>query len=94
MKAVGGNGRDDNLSAMKVIEHAADPKRFVAAASLVKPSLRSFALATVGAKYMLRWLEPGRRRPEEFVTPLELTGYALQNDPGLAQNGLLIACRS
>ena len=49
---------------MEVIEHAADPKRFVAtAASLVKPgglllvstlnrTLRSFALAIVGAEYV------------------------------------------
>ena len=55
-----------------MIEHAADPKRFVAtAASLVKPgglllvstlnrTLRSFALAIVGAEYVLRWLEPER----------------------------------
>jgi 2-polyprenyl-6-hydroxyphenyl methylase / 3-demethylubiquinone-9 3-methyltransferase len=88
MKAVGGNGRGDNLSAMKVIKHATDPKRFVAtAASLVTPgglllvstldrTLRSFALAIVGAEYVLRWLEPGRRRWEQFVTPLELTGFA------------------
>ena len=55
----------DVVSAMEVIEHAADPKRFVAtAASLVKPggllivstlnrTLRSFALAIVGAEYVL-----------------------------------------
>ena len=57
--------RFDVVSAMEVIEHAADPKRFVAAAaSLVKPgglllvstlnrTLRSFALAIVGAEYVL-----------------------------------------
>jgi 2-polyprenyl-6-hydroxyphenyl methylase/3-demethylubiquinone-9 3-methyltransferase len=73
---------------MEVIEHAADPKRFVAAAaSLVKPgglflastlnrTVRSFALAIVGAEYVLRWLEPGTHRWEQFVTPLELTGFA------------------
>ena len=78
----------DVVSAMEVIEHAADPKRFVAtAASLVKPgglllvstlnrTLRSFALAIVGAEYVLRWLEPGTHRWEQFVTPLELTGFA------------------
>jgi 2-polyprenyl-6-hydroxyphenyl methylase / 3-demethylubiquinone-9 3-methyltransferase len=78
----------DVVCAMEVIEHAADPKRFVAtAASLVKPgglllastlnrTLRSFALAIVGAEYVLRWLEPGTHRWEQFVTPLELTGFA------------------
>ncbi|MGC2785326.1 MAG: bifunctional 2-polyprenyl-6-hydroxyphenol methylase/3-demethylubiquinol 3-O-methyltransferase UbiG [Roseiarcus sp.] len=80
--------RFDVVCAMEVIEHAANPKRFVAAAaSLVKPgglllvstlnrTLRSFALAIVGAEYVLRWLEPGTHRWEQFVTPLELTGFA------------------
>jgi 2-polyprenyl-6-hydroxyphenyl methylase / 3-demethylubiquinone-9 3-methyltransferase len=80
--------RFDVVSAMEVIEHAADPKIFVAvAASLVKPgglflastlnrTLKSFALAIVGAEYVLRWLEPGTHRWEQFVTPLELTGFA------------------
>ena len=80
--------RFDIVCAMEVIEHTANPKRFVAtAASLVKPgglflastlnrTLRSFALAIVGAEYVLRWLEPGTHRWEQFVTPLELTGFA------------------
>jgi 2-polyprenyl-6-hydroxyphenyl methylase/3-demethylubiquinone-9 3-methyltransferase len=80
--------RFDVVSAMEVIEHTADPKRFVAtAASLVKPgglflastlnrTLKSFALAIVGAEYVLRWLEPGTHRWEQFVTPPELTGFA------------------
>ena len=73
---------------MEVIEHAADPKAFVAAAALlIKPgglflastlnrTLKSFALAIVGAEYVLRWLEPGTHRWEQFVTPVELTRYA------------------
>jgi hypothetical protein len=87
---------------MEVIEHAAGPKRFVATAtSLVKPgglvlvstlnrTLRSFALATVGAEYMLRWLEPGRRRWEQFVMPIEITGFARTAGfrPEPARNGL------
>jgi 2-polyprenyl-6-hydroxyphenyl methylase / 3-demethylubiquinone-9 3-methyltransferase len=80
--------RFDVVSAMEVIEHTADPKRFVAtAASLMKPgglllastfnrTLRSFALGIVGAEYVLRWLEPGTHHWEQFVTPLELTGFA------------------
>jgi 2-polyprenyl-6-hydroxyphenyl methylase/3-demethylubiquinone-9 3-methyltransferase len=80
--------RFDVVSAMEVIEHAADPKLFVATAgSLVKPgglflastlnrTLKSFALAIVGAEYVLRWLEPGTHRWEQFVTPLELTAFA------------------
>ena len=77
----------DVVSAMEVIEHAADPGRFVAtAASLIKPgglflastlnrTLKSFALAIVGAEYVLRWLEPGTHHWEQFITPIELTGF-------------------
>jgi 2-polyprenyl-6-hydroxyphenyl methylase/3-demethylubiquinone-9 3-methyltransferase len=73
---------------MEVVEHVADPAQFVAAAAgLIKPgglllastlnrTLRSFALAIVGAEYLLRWLEPGTHRWEQFVTPEELTRAA------------------
>jgi len=73
------------VTAMEVVEHVADPARFVAtAASLLKPgglflastlnrTLRSFALAIVGAEYILRWIDPGTHRWEQFVTPEELT---------------------
>ena len=77
--------RFDVVSAMEVVEHVVDPARFVAlAASLLKPgglflsstlnrTLKSFALAIVGAEYVLRWLEPGTHRWEQFVTPEEFT---------------------
>ena len=90
--------RFDVVSAMEVIEHVADPKSFIAAAaSLVKPgglflastlnrTLKSFALAIVGAEYVLRWLEPGTHRWEQFVTPIELTGFA--RAAGLTRVGL------
>ena len=82
--------RFDVVTAMEVVEHVADPARFVAdAASLLKPgglflastlnrTLKSFALAIVGAEYVLRWLEPGTHRWEQFVTPEELTLAARQ----------------
>jgi 2-polyprenyl-6-hydroxyphenyl methylase/3-demethylubiquinone-9 3-methyltransferase len=69
---------------MEVVEHVADVRAFVAAAaSLVRPggllalstlnrTLKSFALAIVGAEYALRWLAPGTHRWEQFVTPDEL----------------------
>src|ERR1700727_1913530 len=78
----------DVVLAMEVVEHVNDVPAFVAsAASLLKPgglialstlnrTLRSFALAIVGAEYVLRWLAPGTHRWEQFVTPLELTGFA------------------
>ena len=60
--------RFDVVLAMEVVEHVADVKLFVArCAEMVKPggmmiaatlnrTLKSFALAIVGAEYVLRWL--------------------------------------
>jgi 2-polyprenyl-6-hydroxyphenyl methylase/3-demethylubiquinone-9 3-methyltransferase len=74
----------DAALTMEVVEHVADVRAFVAAAaSLVRPggllalstlnrTLKSFALAIVGAEYALRWLAPGTHRWEQFVTPDEL----------------------
>ena len=74
----------DVVTAMEVIEHVSDVAGFVAtAASLVKPgglfllstlnrTLKSFALAIVGAEYVLRWVPQGTHRWEQFVTPEEL----------------------
>jgi 2-polyprenyl-6-hydroxyphenyl methylase/3-demethylubiquinone-9 3-methyltransferase len=73
----------DVVLAMEVVEHVPDVPGFVAvAASLVKPggffgastlnrTMRSFALAIVGAEYVLRWLPVGTHRWEKFVTPAE-----------------------
>src|SRR5258705_11309119 len=69
---------------MEVVEHVADVKLFVArCAEMVKPgglmiaatinrTLKSFALAIVGAEYGLRWLPRGTHRWARFVTPNEL----------------------
>ncbi len=75
----------DMVLSMEVVEHVADVKAFVAAcASLVKPggllvmatlnrTLKSFALAIVGAEYILGWLPKGTHSWDKFVTPKELT---------------------
>jgi 2-polyprenyl-6-hydroxyphenyl methylase/3-demethylubiquinone-9 3-methyltransferase len=74
----------DIVLAMEVVEHVADFNLFVDVSSaLVKPggllfvatlnrTLKSFALAIVGAEYILRWLPRGTHRWEKFVTPNEL----------------------
>lgn len=76
--------RFDVVLAMEVVEHVADVRSFVATcASMVKPgglmiaatlnrTLKSFALAIVGAEYVLRWLPRGTHRWDKFVTPEEL----------------------
>jgi 2-polyprenyl-6-hydroxyphenyl methylase/3-demethylubiquinone-9 3-methyltransferase len=74
----------DVVLAMEVIEHVADVGLFVdLAASMVKPggllfvatlnrTMKSFALAIVGAEYVLRWLPRGTHQWDKFVTPNEL----------------------
>ena len=74
----------DLVLAMEVVEHVADVPLFVAScAEMVKPgglmfaatlnrTLKSFALAIVGAEYILRWLPVGSHRWDKFVTPNEL----------------------
>jgi 2-polyprenyl-6-hydroxyphenyl methylase / 3-demethylubiquinone-9 3-methyltransferase len=76
--------RFDVVLAMEVVEHVVDVKAFVAVcASMVKPgglmfaatlnrTLKSFALAIVGAEYVLRWLPRGTHQWDKFVTPQEL----------------------
>jgi 2-polyprenyl-6-hydroxyphenyl methylase/3-demethylubiquinone-9 3-methyltransferase len=76
--------RFDLVLAMEVVEHVADVPLFVkSCAEMVKPgglmiaatlnrTLKSFALAIVGAEYILRWLPVGSHRWDKFVTPNEL----------------------
>jgi 2-polyprenyl-6-hydroxyphenyl methylase/3-demethylubiquinone-9 3-methyltransferase len=77
--------RFEIVLAMEVVEHVADLDLFVKqCAELVKPggiliaatinrTLKSFALAIIGAEYVLRWLPRGTHRWDKFVTPNELT---------------------
>ncbi|MGB9366043.1 MAG: bifunctional 2-polyprenyl-6-hydroxyphenol methylase/3-demethylubiquinol 3-O-methyltransferase UbiG [Xanthobacteraceae bacterium] len=76
--------RFDIVLAMEVVEHVADVKLFVSrCAEMVQPgglmiaatinrTLKSFALAIVGAEYVLRWLPRGTHSWDKFVTPDEL----------------------
>lgn len=73
----------DVVLAMEVVEHVPDMPAFVATASaLVKPggllmastinrTKRAFALAILGAEYVLRWLPVGTHSWDRFVTPEE-----------------------
>jgi len=77
-------GRYDVVLNMEVVEHVADLDVFLgAAANLVKPggvmvlstlnrTLKSLALAKIGAEYILRWLPPGTHDWKKFVRPSEL----------------------
>lgn len=74
----------DVVTAMEVVEHVVDMPAFVkTCAALVRPgglmfaatlnrTLKSYALAIVGAEYVLRWVPKGTHQWEKFVTPQEL----------------------
>jgi 2-polyprenyl-6-hydroxyphenyl methylase / 3-demethylubiquinone-9 3-methyltransferase len=78
--------RFEAVLAMEVVEHVADLSLFVKrCAEMVEPggimivatinrTLKSFALAIVGAEYVLRWLPRGTHQWEKFVAPDELAG--------------------
>jgi 2-polyprenyl-6-hydroxyphenyl methylase / 3-demethylubiquinone-9 3-methyltransferase len=91
----------DVVLAMEVVEHVTDLDAFIeAAAALVKPggllfvatlnrTIKSFALAIVGAEYILRWLPRGTHQWDKFVTPNELeiaieqSGLHIGNETGV-----------
>jgi 2-polyprenyl-6-hydroxyphenyl methylase/3-demethylubiquinone-9 3-methyltransferase len=89
--------RFDIVLAMEVVEHVTDMNAFVATcAAMVKPgglmmaatlnrTLKSFALAIVGAEYVLRWVPRGTHQWDKFVTPKELE--AAIEDNGLQVTG-------
>jgi 2-polyprenyl-6-hydroxyphenyl methylase/3-demethylubiquinone-9 3-methyltransferase len=96
----------DVVLAMEVVEHVNDVGEFVATcASMVKPgglmiaatlnrTLKSFALAIVGAEYILRWLPRGTHQWDKFVTPQELeraieaSGLNVTGERGVIYNPL------
>jgi 2-polyprenyl-6-hydroxyphenyl methylase/3-demethylubiquinone-9 3-methyltransferase len=77
----------DAVVCLEVVEHVPDVAAFVAScAALVRPggmlvlstinrTLKSFALAIVGAEYVLRWLPVGTHQWDRFITPAELTSH-------------------
>ena len=96
----------DVVLAMEVVEHVTDVAAFVATgASMVKAggimigatlnrTMKSFALAIVGAEYILRWLPRGTHQWDKFVTPeefeqaLEASGLDVIGERGVVYNPL------
>ncbi len=82
-----GAGPFDVVLNMEVIEHVADPAAFlIDTASLVAPggmmvvatlnrTLKSLALAKIGAEYVLRWIPAGTHDWNKFLKPEELRGF-------------------
>ncbi len=99
--------RFDIILNMEVIEHVAAPPAFMQhCAALLNPggimflatlnrTLKSFALAIVGAEYVLGWLPRGTHDWHKFITPDELdqmanaAGLAITTSTGVSYNPLL-----
>ena len=83
--------RFDIVLAMEVVEHVADIGLFLnRCAAMLKPggimvvstlnrNWKSFAIAIVGAEYVLRWLPRGTHQWDKFVTPEELARHLANN---------------
>jgi 2-polyprenyl-6-hydroxyphenyl methylase/3-demethylubiquinone-9 3-methyltransferase len=69
---------------MEVVEHVADPQAYLTAChdllksgglmlcSTINRNPKSFAMAIVGAEYVMRWLPKGTHEWSKFITPDEL----------------------
>ncbi len=80
----------DVILNMEVVEHVADPLAYLTACrQLLKPgglhlcstinrNAKSFAMAIVGAEYVMRWLPKGTHEWNKFITPDELFKLMLQ----------------
>ena len=85
--------RFDIVLAMEVVEHVTDVGVFLKrCAAMLKPgglmvvstlnrNWKSFALAIVGAEYVLRWLPRGTHQWNKFVTPDELAHHLARQQP-------------
>ena len=94
--------RFDIVLAMEVVEHVADLAMFLdRCALLMRPSglmvvstlnrtMKSFALAIVGAEYILRWLPRGTHQWNKFVTPDELREHLQRNSLQIAEQSGVI----
>ena len=86
--------RFDVVLNMEVVEHVADPQAYLTACQLLlKPggmmicstlnrNAKSFAMAIVGAEWVMRWLPKGTHDWKKFITPDEL--YDLIRKAGLS----------
>lgn len=87
----------DVVLAMEIIEHVADVDAFLAALSrLLKPNgllfmatmsrtAKSYALAIIGAEYILRWLPRGTHDWNRFIRPSELARGLRRQDLAIAE---------
>lgn len=98
--------RFDIVLAMEVVEHVANVDAFIAScAQLVRPgglmffatinrTAKAYALAIVGAEYIMRWIPRGTHdwrkfvKPSELAHPLRRAGFAIEQMTGVSYNPL------
>jgi len=106
-----GEGPFDVVLNLEVVEHVADPEQFLRdTASLVAPgglmlvatlsrTPKAFALAIVGAEYVLGWLPRGTHEWSKFLKPREIVdaltgaGLTVRAPQGVSYNPLMDAWR-
>ncbi|WP_409432863.1 bifunctional 2-polyprenyl-6-hydroxyphenol methylase/3-demethylubiquinol 3-O-methyltransferase UbiG [Litorimonas sp. RW-G-Af-16] len=94
----------DAVLNMEVIEHVANPPEFMAdcaamvreggvmLCSTINRTIKAFALAIVGAEYILRWLPKGTHQYAKLVKPIEITrwlkdtGLQIEQQTGMTLN--------
>jgi 2-polyprenyl-6-hydroxyphenyl methylase/3-demethylubiquinone-9 3-methyltransferase len=106
-EALAASGRQfDVVLNMEVVEHVADvPLYLKSCAQLVRPggvmvlatinrTAKAFALAIVGAEYVLQWLPKGTHTYSKFLTPEEITsiltrdGLSIKDKTGVTYSPL------
>lgn len=98
--------RFDAVLCLEVLEHVPAPALFLeTCAKLVNPggllllstinrTLKSYALAIIGAEYVLRWVPAGTHQWQRFLTPAELqdqlrrAGFQVLDIDGMSYNPL------
>lgn len=87
------NEQFDVVLNMEVVEHVADPLAYLTACqkvlkpgglhlcSTINRNSKSFAMAIVGAEYVMRWLPKGTHEWKKFITPDEL--FSLMSQAGM-----------
>lgn len=99
-------GQYDVVTCMEMLEHVPDPGSIIhACAALVKPggwvvfstinrTAKAFAMAIVGAEYVLNWLPKGTHEYKKFIRPGEMAasaenaGLVIKNICGITYNPL------
>lgn len=105
------SGQYDAVTALEIIEHVADIPAFVkASCDLLKPggrifystinrTAKSYALAIIGAEYLLRWVPRGTHtwskfvKPHELVRELEKNGIVIDDMRGMVMHPLTFQWR-